>query len=142
MLCCAATQHSCHLHLDQSLHYAVQVEEQILEYERFQHQLPALQSATIKLESIVGSSNLQQDFPQELPNQMPRSQHLSAESLSGRLEAAAESASLLAAELQSVHRQHVTAGLLLQQEQTKAQQLEADLTQAKVPPSQTLTTCM
>lgn len=107
------------------------MEGQLFELEQLQHQLPFLEQATAKLEDLVGSSSSQLDFPQagsrksdaELPN---------AEPLSARLEAAVESASLVAAELQSIHRQHITTGLLLQQEEVKAKQLEADLAQTKV----------
>ena len=107
------------------------MEGQLFELEQLQHQLPLLEQATAKLEDLVGSSSAQLDFPQagapksgvELPN---------AEPLSARLEAAVESASLVAAELQSIHRQHITTGLLLQQEEVKAKQLEGDLAQSKV----------
>lgn len=110
---------------------SIQVEGQLFELEQLQHQLPLLEQATAKLETLVGSSLSQLDYPQagsrtsgaELP---------SAEPLSARLEAAVESASLVAAELQSIHRQHITTGLLLQQEEVKAKQLEADLAQTKV----------
>ena len=114
--------------------YFIQVEGQLFELEQLQQQLPLLEQATAKLEDLVGSSSSQLDIPSaglakslqsgsELPN---------AETLSARLEVAVESASLVAAELQSIHRQHITTGLLLQQEQVRTKQLEADLAESKV----------
>lgn len=107
---------------------------QLFELEQLQHQLPLLEQATAKLEELVGSSALQLDFPQasSVEPRQPGSQLPSPESLSAKLEAAVESASLVAAELQSIHRQHITTGLLLQQEEVKAKQLEADLAESKV----------
>ena len=110
------------------------MEGQLFELEQLQQQLPLLEQATVKLEDLVGSSSLQLDFLQPGSSQLPHSssESVNADLLSARLEAAVESASLVAAELQSIHRQHVTTGLLLQQEEAKAKQLEADLAQAKV----------
>jgi hypothetical protein len=97
------------------------VEGQLFELEQLQHQLPLLEQATAKLEDLVGSSASQLDFPQasSAESRQPDSELPSPESLSARLEAAVESASLVAAELQSIHRQHVTTGLMLQQEEAE-----------------------
>lgn len=110
------------------------MEGQLFELEQLQQQLPLLEQATLKLEDLVGSSSSQLDFLESDSAKPPHSssESLIADSLSARLEAAVESASLMAAELQSIHRQHVTTELLLQQEEAKAKQLEADLAQAKV----------
>ena len=102
------------------------MEGQLYEWEQLQQQLPLLESATAKLEDLVGSAPSHLDLPQA------HSEALSAKSLPARLEAAAETASLITAELQSIHRQQVTTGLLLQQEEARSKQLEADLAQAKV----------
>ena len=111
-----------------------QVEGQLFELEQLQHQLPLLEQATAKLEDLVGSSSSQLDFfqPSSLKAAHSDLGVPTTELLSVRLEAAVESASLVAAELQSIHRQHVTTGLLLQQEELKAKQLEADLAKTKV----------
>ena len=77
----------------------------------------------------MGSSSPSVDFPKGTPEQP---QAGGADSLPSRLQAAAETASLVVAELQSIHRQLVTTGLLLQQEEARSKQLEADLAQAKV----------
>lgn len=110
------------------------MEGQLFELEQLQHQFPLLEQATAKLEELVGSSASQLDFPQasSAESRQPGSQLPSPESLSAKLEAAVESASLVAAELQSIHRQHTTTRLLLQQEEVKAKQLEADLAESKV----------
>ena len=110
------------------------MEGQLFELEQLQHQLPLLEQATAKLEDLVGSSSSKLEFPQPSSGKAWQSgvELPSAESLSVRLEEAVDSASLLAAELQSIHRQHITTGLLLQQEEVKAKQLEADLAQTKV----------
>lgn len=112
----------------------MQVEGQLFELEQLQRQLPLLEQATAKLEDLVGSSASQLDFPQasSAESRQPGSELPSPDSLSARLEAAVESASLVAAELQSIHRQHVTTGLLLQQEEARAKQLETDLAATKV----------
>ncbi len=110
----------------------MQVEGQLFELEQFQQQLPLLEQATTKLEDLVGSAPSQLDFPKAHAGDSEHSHSPSSESLPARLEAAAETASLVTAELQSIHRQHVTTGLLLQQEEARSKQLEADLAQAKV----------
>jgi hypothetical protein len=104
------------------------VEGQLFELEQLQQQLPLLQQSTMTLEDLLGSTPLP-DFHHTNSEQ---AQPVSSESLPARLEAAAETASLVVAELQSIHRQHVTTGLLLQQEEARSKQLEADLVQAKV----------
>jgi len=104
------------------------VEGQLFELEQLQQQLPLLQQTTMTLEDLLGSTPLP-DFYHATSEQ---AQPVSSESLPARLEAAAETASLVVAELQSIHRQHVTTGLLLQQEEARSKQLEADLVQAKV----------
>lgn len=106
-----------------------QVEGQLFELEQLQQQLPFLEQATTTLEELVGSASPSVDFPKGTPDQP---QAVGADSLPSRLEAAAETASLVVAELQSIHRQLVTTGLLLQEEEARSKQLEADLTQAKV----------
>ncbi|KAL0017954.1 hypothetical protein WJX77_004210 [Trebouxia sp. C0004] len=103
-----------------------QVEGQLFELEQLQQQLPLLQQATVTLEDLLGSTPL----PDFHPANSDQAQ-LVSESLPARLEAAAETASLVVAELQSIHRQHVTTGLLLQQEEARSKQLEADLVHAK-----------
>ena len=104
------------------------MEGQLFELEQLQQQLPLLQQTTLTLEDLLGSTTLP-DFHHANSEQ---AQPVSNESLRTRLEAAAETASLVVAELQSIHRQHVTTGLLLQQEEARSKQLEADLVQAKV----------
>lgn len=104
------------------------MEGQLFELEQLQQQLPLLQQTTMTLEDLLGSTSLP-DFHHAASEQ---AQPLSSESLPARLEAAAETASLVVAELQSIHRQHVTTGLLLQQEEARSKQLEADLILAKV----------
>jgi len=104
------------------------VEGQLFELERLQQQLPLIQQTTVTLEDLLGSTPLP-DFHHANSEQ---AEPLSSESLPARLEAAAETASLVVAELQSIHRQHVTTGLLLQQEEARSKQLEADFVQAKV----------
>lgn len=114
--------------------YFIQVEGQLFELEQLQQQLPLLEHATAKLEDLVGSSTAQLDISSGGPakSQQYGSELPHAETLSARLEVAVESASLVAAELQSIHRQHITTGLLLQQEQVRTKQLEADLAEGKV----------
>ena len=107
---------------------SLQVEGQLFELEQLQQQQPLLQEATTTLEDLLGSTALP-DFHHGTSEQ---AQPVSTESLPARLEAAAETASLVVAELQSIHRQHVTTGLLLQQEEARSKQLEAELVQAKV----------
>ena len=108
------------------------MEGQLFELEQLQHQLPLLEQATAKLEDLVGSSASQLDFPQASSAKSRQPGSESPESLTVRLEAAVESASPVAAELQSIHRQHITTGLLLQQEEVRAKQLEADVAETKV----------
>lgn len=109
------------------------MEGQLFELEQLQHELPLWEQATTKLEGLVDSASLL-DFPQasSAESRQPGSELANPESLTARLEAAVESASLVAAELQSIHRQHVTTGLLLQQEEVRAKQLEGDLAETKV----------
>ena len=57
------------------------------------------------------------------------------ESLPARLREAVETASVISAELQSLHRQHVTAGMLLQQEEARDRELAQELKAAQVPQS-------
>lgn len=110
------------------------MEGQLFELEQLQQQLPLLEQATTKLEDLVGSSSSQLDMPPagSAKPQQSGSELPNAETLSARLEVAVESASLVSAELQSIHRQHITTGLLLQQEQVRTKQLEADLAESKV----------
>ena len=55
------------------------------------------------------------------------------ESLPARLREAVETASVISAELQSLHRQHVTAGMLLQQEEARSRELAQEVKAAQVP---------
>lgn len=57
------------------------------------------------------------------------------ELLPARLRDAVETASVISAELQSLHRQHVTAGMLLQQEEARSRELAQELKVAQVPQS-------
>lgn len=109
------------------------MEDQLLELEQLHRQLPLLEKATTTLEDLVGASSTQSTTasdpgglsrdPQDDPRGLP---------LPERLEQAVAAASIVSAELQSMHRQLVTSGLLLQQEEARAAQLQADLVRAKV----------
>lgn len=112
------------------------MEDQLLELEQLQRQLPLLAKATTTLEDLVGISDPR--FSGSLGSQPaarePKRDVQSPDNalLPERLENAVAATSLVAAELQSMHRQLVTSGLLLQQEETRAAQLQADLVQHKV----------
>lgn len=103
----------------------------MLELEQLQRQVPQLEQATHSLEDMVGISDPQALTPQG-PQGGASSPRNAALPLPERLEQAVAAASTVAAELQSMHRQLVTSGLLLQQEEARAAQLQADVVQARV----------
>ena len=111
----------------------LQVEDQLLELEQLHRQLPLLEQATITLEDLVTIRSTQLPSTSDSGGLGVNARDdLKGLSLPERLEQAVAAASIVSAELQSMHRQLVTSGLLLQQEEARAAQLQADLVRAKV----------
>lgn len=119
-----------------SMCVCMQVEDQLLELDQLQHQLPLIEQATSTLEDLVGiPDSVANPNPAHKPSTRNPQQgnHIpNITPLPERLEQAVVASSIVAAEMQSMHRQLVTSGLLLQQEEARAAQLQADLVQAKV----------